>query len=166
MIEDVFKTKKVKDIRKLIVDKPSLISPDASIDELLQKIVEDTRTRHIYVVDENKKLLGAIRLIYVIEYLFPGIMFFDKMESILGSSFMGVALNKFNISCVRDIMNDSPVFVFEDTTIPEMIELMDEEKIGELPVLNSQKQVIGEVNVLEIIEYYLRFIKSENETLA
>jgi CBS domain-containing protein len=42
----------VSDVWELVVDSPSTIGPHARLVELLEIMVEDTRTRHVYVVDE------------------------------------------------------------------------------------------------------------------
>jgi CBS domain-containing protein len=55
----------------------------------------------------------------------------------------------------KDIMNTSPIYVFEDTPLAEMITIMTREKINELPVVDKKQKIIGEVNVLEIIAKYL-----------
>ena len=56
----------------------------------------------------------------------------------------------------RDIMNSTPSFVYEETPVTEAVELMVAEQVNELPVVNSQRQVMGEINFLEIISAYLK----------
>ena len=61
----------VDDVWELVVDNPSTIRPDALLAELLEKMVEDTRTRHVYVVDKQQRLLGVVRMTTVTGLLFP-----------------------------------------------------------------------------------------------
>jgi len=143
----------VKDIRDLIVKNPSTISPEASLDDLLTKIIENPVTRHVYVIDDNKVLIGSVRLNNTIEYLFPFTTIAAQKHRILISVDPFVRIEP---KVVRDIMNGAPAFVFENTSLSEMVMIMMREKINELPVVNKKRQIIGEVNILEVIAYYLK----------
>ena len=57
---------------------------------------------------------------------------------------------------MKDIMNASPRFVRDDTPVAEVIRLMEEGKINELPVVDDRRQVVGEINFLEITAEYPR----------
>lgn len=143
----------VKDISDLIVKDPSTISPEASLDDLLAKVIENPVTRHVYVIDDNKVLIGSVRLNNIIEYLFPFTTIAAQKYRTL------VSLDPFvriEPKVIRDIMNGAPAFVFENTPLSEMVSIMMREKINELPVVNRKRQIIGEVNTLEIIDYYLK----------
>jgi len=50
-------------------------------------------------------------------------------------------------------MNFNPNFVYPETKLSKMIEIMIKENVDELPVLDKEMKVIGEVNSLEIISY-------------
>ncbi len=52
-------------------------------------------------------------------------------------------------------MNDEPYFVEESTPLFEMAEILIREKINELPVVDKDRRVIGQVNVYEIIAAFL-----------
>ena len=62
---------KVRDIDHLLVVEPSWVYESASIDEVMQKMLADLRTRWIYVIDAQKKLLGGVPMNAVVEFLFP-----------------------------------------------------------------------------------------------
>ena len=140
----------VKDVQHLIVENPSILTTEASISDLLDKIVEDTRSRHVYVVDAENQLVGSVRLNNTLEYLFPTITLIDNLERPHISSFLDYSSAKK----VADIMNPNPFFVYKETMLSETIKIMVREQVNELPVIDSKKKIIGEVNVLEIITYY------------
>jgi len=60
----------VGEVHRLIVENATTITLDKPLDELLKKIVEDPRTRHVYVIDNKNILMGSVRLNSVLEYLF------------------------------------------------------------------------------------------------
>ena len=161
MPRKVLLKKYVRDIRNLIISTPSTISPDDTVDTLLAKIIDDPRSRHVFVVDENNVLVGSVRLNSIIGFLFPDSFLKGKSSKLFGgySSFSEYFLI-VNAEKVSDIMNKEPCFVYEDTTLGEMAKIMRNEQINELPVVDSEKHVIGKANMLEIISHYLK-IKNE-----
>lgn len=58
---------KVAGVRKLITEKPTLVKKNESVSELALAITEDPRTRKLYVVDEEQKLIGFITLMNLIQ---------------------------------------------------------------------------------------------------
>ena len=142
---------KVGDVLNLVVENPSSIEPDAPLVELLDKILEDTRTRHVYVVDENKKLLGVVRMITVIGVLFP-------LQAIGAEMSDPQLFSHINLDgkTVREIMKSEFISVRLDTRLQDMAAILLKEKITELPVVNENNQLIGQVNMYEIIQIYLR----------
>jgi len=141
----------VGSIKDLIAKETVIVSPDTKIKDILAKIIKDTRSRHAYIVDKNNVLIGSIRVNNVIQYLFPTTVLLDSADSFHIGSFMEYSAAKL----AKDIMNTSPIYVFEDTPLAEMITIMTREKINELPVVDKNQKIIGEVNVLEIIAKYL-----------
>ncbi len=69
-------TTKVKDVRNLLVKVPTTVKASASTTEVLESIVADTRTRHVYVVDSNNRLIGSIRMNDVVNFLFSWVAAF------------------------------------------------------------------------------------------
>jgi len=144
----------VADVRDLLVGKPSVIGPDQTEQELLAKIVEDPRTRHVYVVDEKHVLIGVVRMNWVVEHLFP---FSSVIER--GTQLIVAGLASFEGRTVAELMDDNPHFVYESTTLSEMATILMQEKINELPVLDDERRVIGQVNIYEVIKAYLKEIQ-------
>ena len=151
MIEEKLLNVRVSDISKLIVKEPAVVRYDTTIKQMLETVIKDTRSRHAYIVDDNNKLIGSIRLNNIIQFLFPTTILMEDRESPRLCSFLDYS----EASKVKEIMNNQPVFVYENTPLPKMITLMRQELINELPVVDKQMHVIGEVNVLEIIAYSL-----------
>lgn len=150
MPEKMLSKVRVKDIRHLIVEKPPTTSKYTPIELLLDIIIKDTRTRHVYIVNDQNALIGSVRLNNIIQFLFPSILLTDTVDLHSVTSF----LDNIFAKKTEDIMNKNPAFVFEDSLLSDMIKIMHKEKVNELPVLDSNMKIIGEVNVLEIITYY------------
>lgn len=149
MAEKILENVKVRDIRRLIIENPTTITPEKNMTELLEKIIQTPSTRHIYVIDNNNKLIGSIRLNEIVAYLFP---------------YKVLAINNFHIqsiskslyaNTVEDIMNMKPDFVNDGTSITRLVDIMLRKKINELPVVDAKQCIIGEVNILEVVYAYL-----------
>jgi len=53
-------------------------------------------------------------------------------------------------------MNTKPGFVQSDTSVNETVKIMIEETVNELPVVDNEHRVIGDINFLEIIAAYIK----------
>jgi len=144
----------VGDVRRTIVTKAATIGPEAPVEELFEKILEDTRSRHVYVVDSAEVLLGSVRLEAVIKHLFPYNT--SRTDSPLGVADL---LRRVAARNIRDIMHASPRFVEDGTTLLETAKIMEEEHVNELPVVDASRRVVGEVNFLEVLAEYERLRK-------
>ncbi len=142
----------VMDIRHLLIEDPVLVRPSLSIEDLLVKMIDDLRMRHVYVVNEDNVLVGVVRMNAIVRYLFPFAAFIALNES----DVILKELVNFGAKTVSDIMDPQPCFVEESTSLSDMAGILIREKINELPVVDKDKRVIGQVNVYEIITEYLK----------
>lgn len=140
----------VGDVWELVVENPTTIGPDATLAELLETMVQDTRTRHVYVVDERRKLLGVVRMTTVTELLFP-------LQALGAQTSERLLFRPVNFGGRRviDVMTIEARAVRKDTKLQEMARALLEEQITELPVIDEEKRLIGQVNMYEIIKAYL-----------
>lgn len=148
MPKDLLCKKRVSDICEFITREPATISVDSSPHELLQKMVSDPKTRHVYIIDYDKRIIGSVRLNSIIEYLFP-------YESFKRDKYLYGGFNIFYKESIRDIMNENFRYVYYSTPLSDMAELMIGERVNELPVVDTELHIIGEINMLEVISYYL-----------
>ena len=140
---------KVGEIMHLAVNNPTIIKADADMKELLFSINKDLRTRHVYVVNEEDKLIGSVRMNAVVKYLFPYCAAITSGISLSTRSTLNLFPDK-----VSDFMNKDPFFIKENDLLETCAKVMIEEKINELPVVDDNMKLIGQVNVYEMIEGY------------
>jgi len=147
---------RISEIRNLIVETPTTIGADEHIDKLLEKINEDLKTRHVYVIDANNKLIGSVRMNSIVQYLFP----MGAMMSVGITDKINNEVNFFSKK-VSEIMKKEPFWVKENWTLSAIAMIMINEMINELPVVDDEMKLIGQVNVYEIIEAYKLINKDE-----
>lgn len=149
---------KVKDIRHLLVENPASVDPTAPLRDVLEEMDKDLRTRHVYVVDRDNRLLGTVRMGSVVEYLFPYNAIIEHSTPLYDAY-----IPQFGAKTAADIMHQPAVRVTEETTLGEMARLLIREGINELPVVDDAERLIGQVNMYETIKAYLQ-IEQRNLT--
>ncbi len=65
----------------------------------------------------------------------------------------------FGAKTAEDIMRTDPLYVYESDTLEDVAKVMMENKINELPVVDKKDAIIGQINMYEIIDAYLKIIK-------
>lgn len=133
---------KVKDFHENNPEKLDLISPDKSLDEVYKSMVKDRATRVVYVVNDDKKLLGIIEIgilinLYGAKYATGPIDILTRFSKLLANT-------------AKDIMG-SPISVKMEDHFKKAISLMLETQTYDIPVVDNKKRVIGSVNCFELL---------------
>lgn len=135
---------KVKDFHK---NKDSIdlniIQNNSSVEDVYNTMISDKKSRVVYVVDGNKKLVGHISIGTLINLY--GAKFASGPIDVL-TSFSKLLAHK-----ASDLMT-SPVYVRMDNHIKIAIKVMMESSIFEIPIVNDQNQIIGAVTCFELLE--------------
>jgi CBS-domain-containing membrane protein len=139
---------RVADVRHPPVARPAVITPDQSIRRLLQLILEDPRTHHAYVVDRDGRMIGTIRLDALVRFLFPH-------ESVDTSEGTGEMLRVLSADCAGDIMQEDFRWVKDSTTLEELVKIMIEDRVDELPVVDEQMRPVGEIGMIDVITAWI-----------
>ena len=138
---------KVKNIRNLITQEASIVYENDTMLKVAEKIIEDPKTRAVYVVNNEKKLVGIIPVMELVQYLYyeyiPQDYLLYRFPLILSSE-----------PKATEIMIP-PVYVKDDDTLETAFKKMFKNNLKELPVVDNEMQVIGDLNILELIEAWI-----------
>jgi len=140
---------KVGDIGKDIFENPVIVTIDTTIKDALKKLIEKHHKSHIYVTNKEGKMIGSVRVNNIIQYIFP-------YETIWESNSEYLQMGIFSKDGLEDLLTQDFYYVRDSTKISDMIIIMLREKINELPVLDSEMRIIGEVSIFEVINAYLK----------
>jgi len=138
---------RVSKIRKFITEKASIVDKDEGLMAIAKKIVEDPKTRSVYVVAQDHKLIGLIPVNYLVQYLF--------YEYVPDEFLYYRAVKPLEEVKATDIMIP-PVFVKEDDTLDVAFNKMAYHNIKELPVVDKDMKITGDLNILELIIAWIR----------
>ncbi len=133
---------KVKSVSSIITKVASTVKKDDGPMAIAKAIVADPKTRSVYVVNENNRLLGIIPVINFIQYLF--------YEYIPDDLLYYRAIKPLEAIKAEDIMLP-PVYVKEGDSLDVAFQKMFSENLKELPVVDDDMHVIGDLNILELV---------------
>jgi CBS domain-containing protein len=134
-------------VRTLITQKATTVNEDESIGSIARKIVEDPKTQTVYVVNKKNELVGIIPVNEILQYLY----YEDIPVEFITYSF---PLSYGNEVCARDMMMP-PTYVKDNESLSDAFRVMFEHKLMELPVVDENMHVIGDLNAMELIEAWL-----------
>ncbi len=137
---------KVKSVRSLITKIASVVKKDDDPMTIAKAIVSDPKTRSVYVVDNDNKLLGIIPVINFAQYLF--------YEYVPDEFLYYKAVKPLEIIKAEDIMLPS-AYVKENDSLETAFQKMFTENLKELPVVDDNLHVIGDLNILELVTAWI-----------
>ena len=133
------------------------VTEDTTIKELA-KILTDNRISGCPVVDKDGSVLGVVGegdLVMLQKNLhIPTVVaIFDAVIYLESLKHFEEDLNKMTGSIVGDIYNKKFVAVTPDSLISEAATIMDEKKLGTIPVIENKKLVgvVGKVDIVRSI---------------
>lgn len=134
----------VSDVYELVVKEPSTVRTGSKIREVFDQYIKSPTSRSVYVVDDEGKLLGAVNT--------------ETLLRLLGyrvgiREFAGLSLWKL----MRDMLKEGVDGIFvkvpsvkQTDKVTRALQLMLDHHLNDVPVVDSEGKLIGELNSLEI----------------
>lgn len=129
---------------------PTIVSAETSLDDVARAMLAQPNVHVVSVVAENDRLIGLLELSTLADDLFFHILPEEFLSEITDLEKLMDYANKTRVLTARDAMSP-PVWVKPDETVKEAFKRMHENKLPGLPVVNERYQVIGYVNLLELL---------------
>lgn len=137
----------VKDIRNMITRSASIVKEDDPLLKIAEEVVKDPRTRSVYVVDKKGILKGIIPVLELIQYLYykyiPQEYIFYRFPLALSGE-----------PLAKDIMLH-PVYAHDTESITDALKKMFKNNLKEIPVVDENMKIIGDLNILELISAWI-----------
>jgi CBS domain-containing protein len=134
----------VSDVYDLVIKEPSVVKSGSKIHQVFDEYLKSPISRKVYVVDDNGKLLGAVTT--------------ETLLRLLGyrvgiREFAGFSLWKL----MRDMLKEGVDDVFikvppvkQTDKLTKALQIMLDNHVNDLPVVDADGKLIGELNSLEI----------------
>lgn len=138
---------KVKDLLKFSTTQPTLIPAHTPLRDVARQLVLDPLTREVYVTDEQNRFIGVITLRRLARSVFAGHA--ERLASPVS------LLELVSAQTADQLALKKPAFVLEEDTLARLLDVMFRYDVNEIPVVNRQKTVVGNLNMLEILQAWL-----------
>lgn len=132
-------------------------TPTTSVKIIIQKMAHAGVTA-IPVINKAGKLLGIVTEADVATHelnphspraisLLGGLIYLENTEK------YNKELKKICAQTAKDLMTENVITITEDTTLPEIIKLMQEKQVGRLPVIDKKGLLKGIVTRTDIVRH-------------
>ena len=129
---------------------PTIIGPEASLNEVAQAMLTHPRVHVTSVVAEDGRLVGLISLKTLADDLFFHILPEEFIAESTNLKKMMEFADKTRILTARDAMIP-PVWVKHGETVKHAFKRMHDNELPGLPVVDDRYHVIGYINLLELL---------------
>lgn len=149
MVEEV----KIKDMRMLVTPYPSFVEKKASADDIAKMLIANPNLKSIYVIDDEMRLVGRVTLKKLIKHEFMDLVpsafeYFNALE------FIGK-------KTAEDLMIQSD-YVKDNDTLKTAFVKMYEHEFDELPVVDKDRHLIGNIDLLELLTILIEKKEKKN----
>lgn len=137
---------KVKDVYDTMVGKPAIVKDDALLKDAVEAMTINHISRKVYVTDSEGKLLGVISMETLLKHV--GYRVGVREEGMISFFKFVTGIFKENVT---EFMKD-PITVTNENKVLDALKIMVENHLNDLPVIDDEGKIIGELNSLEILE--------------
>lgn len=145
MSEIDFRDLVVEDVHEIMIGKPAVVKEDDQLKEAVEALTKNLISRKVYVVDGEGKLKGVI----TIETLLKQVGYRVGVRETGMISFFKFLSGIFKEK-VTEFM-EKPVTVTNRDKVLDALRLMVEHHLNDLPVIDDNDRIVGELNSLEIL---------------
>ena len=119
------------------------VSPKAEIEEIIAAFAKSEHARQVYVVDNEKQLSGVISLGNLAKHL----LFHHSDKAVDNLHLISMA----TAETAADFIDRPAITAHLSETIEPVLERMLSANIKEIPVLDDQKRLIGDLTLVDIL---------------
>ena len=142
MIEEI----KIRDMRTLINPHFVLVEKKSPIDSIAKTFIANQNLKSVYVLDENLKLVGKITLKNLIK---------NEFINLIPNSFKYLDALEFIGNKTAEELMTTPVYIKDNDTLKTAFIKMHENDLEELPVVDENLHLIGNINLIELLAIVL-----------
>ncbi|HEY3418927.1 MAG TPA: CBS domain-containing protein [Methanomassiliicoccales archaeon] len=134
----------VSDVYDLVIKEPSTVKTGSKIHQVFDEYLKNPGSRKVYVIDDEGKLLGAVTTETLLRLLgyrvgireFAGFSLWKLMRDMLKEGVDGIFVKIPSVKA-----NDK---------LTKALQIMLDNHLNDLPVIDNEGKLIGELNSLEI----------------
>ena len=140
----------VEEITHILDLQPTLVGPEAPLDEVARAMLAHPRVQLVCVIDSGGRLIGVLDLRTLADDLFFHIMPEEFLSEITDLDHVLQFAQMSGIRTVAEAMKE-PVWVKRGETVKDAFKRMHEHGLPGLPVVDDRYHVVGYINLLELM---------------
>ena len=145
MSDKDIKDLRVEDVHEVMIGKPAIVKEDAILKDAVDSMTQNLISRKVYVVDDEEKLKGVI----TIETLLKQVGYRVGVREAGVISFFKFLSGVFKENVIEFM--EKPVTVTNRHKVLDALRMMVEHHLNDLPVIDDENRIVGELNSLEIL---------------
>lgn len=140
----------IETVDSLMGLEPTIVPGDSPLDDVARAMLKHPQVHVVSVVAEDGRLIGLIELSTLVDELFFDILPEEFLSEITDLEKAMAYADKTRTLTAKDAMIP-PAWVNSGDTVKEAFKRMHAEKLPGLPLLDELYQVVGYVNLLELL---------------
>lgn len=138
---------KIKEVMQHIDDRDlPCVAENSDIREVIRRAVDFPHTRLIYVIDDQKKLLGVITIGALMRHLYP-YHYKDKIHP-------RDILRNIVVENASHLMSSGNVNAAPDETVDVVLKRMASTGAKEIAVVDSNGCILADITAVDLLKYY------------
>lgn len=121
-----------------------LVKEEENIEEVIDAMVTFGHSRLLYVVDENRKLTGAISLGLLTRHVFS-----PSHEPQIHARFL---MDMITAETAKDIMQKNPVIASIEDNVVAVLERMIKANVKEIPILDEERRIVADLTIIDLLK--------------
>jgi CBS domain-containing protein len=122
-----------------------IISEQADIAEVVEAMASFEHSRLLYMVDENRRLMGIISLGALSRHIFS-----PSHEPQIHPRFL---MSMITAESAKDIMQKDVLFATGEEKVIAVLKKMIRRNVKEVPVLDKENKVIADFTMLDLLKF-------------
>ncbi|UCD83551.1 MAG: CBS domain-containing protein [Deltaproteobacteria bacterium] len=147
----------LKEAGEIIRVEASVVAMKATLPEMVQKVIDNPRTRTLCVVDEEEKLIGIIPSRTLDDDVFRRIV----PEKFIQRHYGAKKLLKYlaGPELTAESIMRRPRFAKPNSTLAEVLRILYENDLEGIPIVDDELKIVGYVDMHEILAVWLEAAK-------
>ncbi|MCF6278169.1 MAG: CBS domain-containing protein [Anaerolineales bacterium] len=145
----------IKAVDSLMKLKSTIVSAETQLEDVARAMLAHPKSHLGSVVAESRRLIGLLKLDALADNLFFHIRPEEFLSEITDLEKLMDYADKTRNLTAQDAMTP-PVWIKQDETVSEAFKRMHDNKLPGLPLVNDLYQVVGYINLLELLSLCIR----------
>lgn len=140
--------KKIEEVAANLRDRElPVIHENAEVKEIVEGMIKFGHSRILYVVDDERRLLGTISLGALVRHAFS-----RSHEPRIHPRRLMTAIT---VEHARHMMQKHPVFAKRGEEIKIVLQRMIKSNVKELAIIDDERRIVGDITMLDLLEFLL-----------